>query len=343
MGQASETKTETKSFAGLEAATRDAYGEVLYRLGLENPDIVVLDADLSSSTKTSKFAKAFPERFFNMGVSEQDMMATAAGLSLTGKIPFASTFAIFATGRAWEQIRQSIVYSHLNVKIVATHGGITVGEDGASHQAIEDIALMRVIPDMTVIVPADAYETEQVITEIVKFHGPVYVRLGRAKVKPVMPQDYRFTIGKAYAFDIGRDINIIACGVMVREALLAREILNKKGIHTGVINMSTIKPLDGEMLTLVACARLIVTAEEHSIIGGLGGAVSEFLSETMPRPILRIGIRDTFGCSGSSSELMEYFGLTGEQIAQTILNKWSEVTESEDKSLVSRRSRGSLV
>ncbi len=321
MGQVSELKTEVKSFAGLEAATRDAYGEILYKLGLENPDIVVLDADLSSSTKTQKFAKAFPERFFNMGVSEQDMMATAAGLSLAGKIPFASTFAIFATGRAWEQIRQSIAYSGLNVKIVATHGGITVGEDGASHQAIEDIALMRVIPGMTVIVPADAYETELVIKEIVKYKGPVYVRLGRSKVKPVMPEDYRFSIGKAYAFSFGKDVNIVACGVLVREALIASRILKDKGIDAGVINLSTIKPLDEEILLRAAEASLVVTAEEHSVIGGLGGAVSEFLSSIKPKPLLRIGIRDTFGTSGSSSELMKYFGLTGEQIAEEIIQR----------------------
>ncbi len=319
MGQVSEVKTEIKSFSGVEAATRDAYGEVLYKLGLENPDIVVLDADLSSSTKTQKFAKAFPERFFNMGVSEQDMMATAAGLSLTGKIPFASTFAIFATGRAWEQIRQSISYSGLNVKIVATHGGITVGEDGASHQAIEDIALMRVIPGMTVIVPADAYETELVIKEIIKYKGPVYVRLGRSKVKAVMPEDYRFSIGKAYAFSFGKDVNIIACGVMVSEALGAAKILKEKGIDSGVINMSTIKPLDEEILLRAADASLIVTAEEHSVIGGLGGAVSESLSSIKPRPLLRIGIKDTFGTSGSSKELMKYFGLTAEQIAEEII------------------------
>lgn len=317
MGQVSETKTD--SFVGVEAATRDAYGEILYRLGLENPDIVVLDADLSSSTKTQKFAEAFSDRFFNMGVSEQDMMATAAGLALAGKIPFASTFAIFATGRAWEQIRQSIAYSSLNVKIVATHGGITVGEDGASHQAIEDIALMRVIPGMTVIVPADAYETELVIREIIKYKGPVYVRLGRAKVKAVMPGDYRFSIGKAYVFSFGKDVNIIACGVMVAEALTAAKILKERGIDAGVINMSTLKPLDEEILLRAADAPLIVTAEEHSVIGGLGGAVSEFLSSVKPRPILRIGIKDTFGTSGSSKELMKYFGLTGEQIAEEIL------------------------
>jgi transketolase len=320
LGQATD-RGPVNSFCGIEAATRDAYGETLFKLGHENPDIVVLDADLSSSTKTSKFAKAFPERFFNMGVSEQDLMATAAGLSLTGKIPFASTFAIFATGRAWEQIRQGIAYSHLNVKIVATHGGITVGEDGASHQAIEDIALMRVIPEMTVIVPADAYETELVIREIVNFYGPVYVRLGRAKVKPVMPPDYQFRIGKGFVFRLGDDVNIIACGVMVAEALEAADILRKNGIDAGVINMSTIKPLDEELLLESAKARLIVTAEEHSVIGGLGGAVCEFLSSVIPRPILRIGVKDRFGCSGSSKELMKFFGLTSHQIADEIIKK----------------------
>ncbi len=316
---AKTTEKEIMTFYGVETATRDAYGETLYRIGQKYSDVVVLDADLSSSTKTSLFAKAFPERFFNIGVSEQDMIGTAAGLSLAGKIPFASTFAIFETGRAWEQIRQTIAYSGLNVKLVATHGGITVGEDGASHQALEDIALMRVIPGITVIVPSDAYETEQVIEEIVRTKGPVYVRLGRAKVKPVMPEDYRFSIGKAYVFKEGRDVNIIACGVMVYEALKASEILEREGIDTGVINMSTVKPLDEDALILASRARLIVTAEEHSTIGGLGGAVCEFISSKKPSPVLRIGTPDTFGCSGSSKELMDYFGLTGEKMAKRIM------------------------
>ncbi len=316
---AKTTEKEIMTFYGVETATRDAYGETLYRIGQKYSDVVVLDADLSSSTKTSLFAKAFPERFFNIGVSEQDMIGTAAGLSLAGKIPFASTFAIFETGRAWEQIRQTIAYSGLNVKLVATHGGITVGEDGASHQALEDIALMRVIPGITVIVPSDAYETEQVIEEIVRTKGPVYVRLGRAKVKPVMPEDYRFSIGKAYVFKEGRDVNIIACGVMVYEALKASEILGREGIDTGVINMSTVKPLDEDALILASQARMIVTAEEHSTIGGLGGAVCEFISSKKPSPVLRIGTPDTFGCSGSSKELMDYFGLTGEKMAKRIM------------------------
>ncbi len=321
MGSREEQKIENQpqSLAGKAIATRDAYGEALLELGKRNEKVVVLDSDLSGSTKTARFAKAFPERFFNMGISEQDMMGTAGGLSLTGMIPFASTFAIFASGRAWEQVRQTIGYSNLNVKIVATHAGITVGEDGASHQALEDIALMRVIPHMSVIVPSDGYETTQVINAIAEYEGPVYVRLGRAKVPAVMPEDYIFQIGKAYVFHIG-DINIIANGIMVDAALKARNILSEKGIDVGVINMTTVKPLDEEVLIKVAKrSRLIVTAEEHSIIGGLGSAVSEFISENHPVPIKRIGTRDTFGCSGKPEELLKLFGLTPEDIVKAIL------------------------
>lgn len=313
------TLTDLSEFYGKEMATRDAYGITLVMLGKKNPDIVVLDADLSASTKTSVFAKSFPERFFNMGISEQDMMGTAAGLALTGKIPFASTFAIFASGRAWEQVRQTVCYSNANVKIVATHGGITVGEDGATHQAVEDIALMRVIPGMTVIVPADAYETAQCIVTVAEYLGPVYIRLGRAKVPSVMPRDYRFQIGKAYIFKIGRDVNIIANGIMVSEALKASEILNKEGIDTGVANFSSVKPLDEEALLKIAkSSKLIVTAEEHSIIGGLGSAIGEFVSEVYPIPIKRIGVRDMFGCSGSWKELLEFYGLTYYNIVQVV-------------------------
>jgi transketolase len=279
----------------------------------------VLDSDLSSSTKTSKFAKQFPERFFNMGIAEQDMIGTAVGLSLTGKIPFASTFAVFETGRAWDQIRLAVCYSDANVKLVATHGGITVGEDGASHQALEDIALMRVLPNMRVIVPSDALETKQVISSIVDIKGPVYVRLGRAKVPYVMPEDYRFEFGKAYVFKIGKDANIIATGIMVDKAKKAAEILNKNGIDTGVINMSTIKPLDTETVLLAAKkSKVIITAEEHSIIGGLGSAVCEFLSENYPIPVKRIGIKDAFGCSGTPKELLKLHGLTIENIIETV-------------------------
>jgi len=302
-----------------EVATRDAYGETLLDLGKKRKDVVVLDADLSASTKTGTFAKAFPERFFNMGISEQDMIGTASGLSLTGKLPFASTFAVFETGRAWEQIRQTISYSNLNVKLVATHSGITVAEDGASHQAIEDIALMRVLPNMTVIVPADGIETKRVIEAIADYYGPVYVRLGRSKVPVIMPEDYKFGIGKAYTFRLGKDVNIIASGIMVSISLKAMEILKEEGIDAGVINMSTVKPLDNDTVLMAAKAsEFIVTAEEHSIIGGLGGAVCEFLSENYPIPVKRVGIRDTFGCSGTSDELMKLYGLTPDDIVKTI-------------------------
>lgn len=306
-------------FVGKDMATRDAYGITLVELGKKYPHIVVLDADLSCSTKTALFAKTFPERFFNMGVSEQDMMGTAAGLALTDKIPFASTFAIFAAGRAWEQIRQTICYSHANVKIVATHGGITVGEDGATHQALEDVALMRVIPGMTVIVPSDAYETAQCIASAVEYYGPIYIRLGRAKVPSVLPEDYKFQIGKAYIFNMGKDVNIIANGIMVSEALKASEILNKEGISTGVANFSSVKPIDKEALLEIAkSSKLIVTAEEHSVIGGLGSAVTEFISENIPVNVKRIGVNDAFGCSGSWKELMKLYGLTSDNIVKVV-------------------------
>jgi len=300
-------------------ATRDAYGEALLELGKKRDNIVVLDADLSGSTKTGKFAKAFPGRFYNIGIAEQDMIGTAAGLALSGKLPFASTFAVFETGRAWEQVRQTICYSNLNVKLVATHGGITVGEDGASHQATEDIALMRVLPNMTVIVPADALETKQVIHAIADYCGPVYVRLGRSKVPAVMPDDYKFKIGKAHTFSTGRDVNIIAMGIMVSIALEAAKTLKQEGIDTGVINMSTVKPFDIKtLLNAAKSCRLIVTAEEHSIVGGLGGAVSEFLSENHPVHVCRIGLKDAFGCSGTPEELMKHYGFTAANIAKTV-------------------------
>ncbi|MBI4690984.1 MAG: transketolase family protein [Nitrospirae bacterium] len=300
-------------------ATRDAYGEALLELGKKRNNVVVLDADLSASTKTGTFAKVFPERFYNMGISEQDLIGTASGLSLTGKLAFASTFAVFETGRAWEQIRQTVSYSNLNVKLVATHSGITVAEDGASHQAIEDIALMRVLPNMTVIVPADGIETKQVIETIADYNYPVYVRLGRVKVPVIMPEDYKFSIGKAYTFSLGKDANIIACGIMVSVAIKAMEILKENGIDAGVINMSTVKPLDNDAVIKAAKAsRLIVTAEEHSIIGGLGGAVCEILTENYPVPVKRIGIKDTFGCSGPAEGLMKLYGLTADDIVRTV-------------------------
>jgi transketolase len=319
MGSREQEQAASTDFCGQAVATRDAYGAALADLGSRNNRVVVLDADLSGSTKTIKFAKAFPERFFNIGISEQDMMGTAGGLSLTGKIPFASTFAIFASGRAWEQIRQTISYSHLNVKVVATHGGITVGEDGASHQALEDIALMRAIPGMTVIVPSDGFETKQVIDTIAEIEDPVYVKLGRAKIPAVMPEGYKFQIGKAYTFSLGKDANIIANGIMVSAALKASAMLKEEGIDAGVINMATVKPLDFDAILAAAkSSGFIVTAEEHSVIGGLGGAVSEFLSENYPVKIKRIGTNDTFGCSGKPDELLKLFGLTAEDIVKAV-------------------------
>jgi transketolase len=300
-------------------ATRDAYGEALLELGRLRKDIVVLDADLSGSTKTGKFARAFPERFYNVGISEQDLIGTASGLSLTGKVPFASTFAVFETGRAWEQIRQTVCYSYLNVKLVATHSGITVGEDGASHQSLEDVALMRVLPNMTVIVPADALETKQVIHTVADYNGPVYVRLGRAKVPVIMPDGYTFRIGESFTFHLGKHANIVAMGIMVSISLEAAKLLGAEGIDVGVINMSTVKPLDtGALMKAASSCSLIVTAEEHSIIGGLGSAVSEFLSEYSPTKILRIGIKDNFGCSGSPDELLHLYGLTPYNLARSV-------------------------
>ena len=314
----SERKPHSNTMGGF-IATRDAYGEALLELGNRRKDVVVLDADLSGSTKTIKFAKAFPDRFYNIGIAEQDMVGTASGLALTGKLPFASTFAVFGTGRAWDQIRQTVCYSNLNVKLVATHSGITVGEDGASHQATEDVALMRVLPNMTVIVPADGNETKQVVNAIADYYGPVYVRLGRVEVPSVMPDDYEFKIGRAYTFLTGRDVSIVAMGIMVSIALDAARVLKQDGIDAGVINMSTVKPLDTESLlnTAKAC-RLIVTAEEHSIIGGLGSAVSEFLSENHPLQVRRIGIKDAFGCSGTPEKLLKLYSLTADDIVKAV-------------------------
>lgn len=294
---------------------REVYGRTLVELGKEYPELVVLDADLTVSTKTNLFGKEFPKRFFTMGVSEQDMMATAAGFALAGKIPFASTFAVFATGRPWEHVRQSIAFPNLNVKIVATHAGVTVGEDGATHQALEDIALMRVLPNMTVIVPADAVETEKVIRTIVACNGPAYVRLARAKFPTILKKSYEFEIGKAQVLREGNDVAIFATGIMVYEALEAAKILEKDGIAACVVNVSTIKPIDIE--TVVKWAGItgaVVTAEDHSIIGGLGGAVAEVLGEYCPTPMKRIGMKDRFGTSGDGLQLLEHFGLKGKNI-----------------------------
>ncbi|MBI4745842.1 MAG: transketolase family protein, partial [Deltaproteobacteria bacterium] len=263
------------------------------------------------------FARKFPERFFNIGIAEQDMMGTAAGLAASGKIPFASTFAIFATGRAWEQVRQSIAYPKLNVKVVATHAGITVGEDGASHQSVEDIAVMRVIPNMTVIVPADGVETRKVIREIVRYKGPVYVRLSRGKSPVVLDDSYSFEIGKGVVLKDGLDVSLIACGVMVAKALQAADTLGKEGVSARVINISSIKPIDADLIIRAARETgCVVTAEEHSIIGGLGGAVAEVLAENCPVPVKRVGIEDKFGTSGDPDLLMDLYGLTADNIAK---------------------------
>lgn len=298
-------------------ATRDVYGETLVRLGKENQDIVVLDADLSCSTRTCKFAAKYPERFFNMGIAEQDMISTAAGLATCGKIPFVSTFAIFETGRCWDQIRQSICYSEQNVKLVATHAGITVGEDSATHQANEDIALMRVLPKMKVIVPADGHETESIIEVISKYRGPVYVRLSRSAFPIIFKAGHKFEIGKSQIVHDGDNVTIIAIGIMVSKAINAAVILKEKGISARVINMSTIKPIDKNAIIDAAKeTSAIVTAEEHSIIGGLGSAVSEIVSETIPVPIKRVGVKDRFGMSGKPDELLRRFGLNEEAIIE---------------------------
>ena len=300
-------------------ATRDAYGKALVALGAENSDIVVLDADLSKSTKTADFAKHYPERFFNMGIAEQNLMGTAAGLATAGKIPFASTFAIFATGRAFEQIRNSIAYPKLNVKIAATHAGITVGEDGGSHQAIEDIAIMRSVPNMTVLVPADGEETRQVIMAAARYKGPVYIRMGRLDVPLLFGQDYQFEIGKANVLREGTDVAIMANGIMVAYALEAAEELSLAGISVSVVNVASVKPLDVSTLVQVAKkTKAVVSAEEHNIIGGLGSAIAEVLAENAPTPMVRVGLKDTFGESGRPLELLEKYGLTKASLIKAV-------------------------
>ncbi len=301
------------------AYIREVYGRTLVDLGNSYQDLVVLDADLTVSTKTNLFGKEFPGRFFTMGVSEQDMMATAAGFALAGKIPFASTFAVFATGRAWEHVRQSIAFPNLNVKIVATHAGLTVGEDGATHQALEDIALMRVLPNMTVIVPADAVETEQVIRTIIDLKGPTYVRLARAKFPTIFKDSYHFEIGKAPVLREGKHVAIFSTGIMVSRALEAAEFLKKDGIDAYVVNVSSIKPIDIEtIMELATETGAVVTAEDHNIIGGLGGAIAEVLGECAPTPMRRIGMRDIFGTSGNGLELLDYFGLDSQSIVLAV-------------------------
>lgn len=303
----------------MSMATRDAYGKTLVELGAEYPQIVVLDADLSRSTKTGEFLDAYPERFFNIGIAEANMMGIAAGFATCGKIPFVSTFAIFGTLRAADQVRNSICYPNLNVKIALTHAGITVGEDGASHQVIEDIALMRAMPNMTVIVPADGEEARQAVRAAVEYVGPVYLRLGRPKVPAVFDSNYKFEIGKGVVVHPGDDVTVIACGVMLSPAIEAAKELAEQGVSVRVINMPTIKPIDREIIIAAAEeTKGIVTAEEHNIIGGLGGAVAEVVSESMPTIVKRLGMIDTFGESGKPDELMEKYGLTKENIISKI-------------------------
>lgn len=303
---------------------REVYGETLVELGEENRDIVVLDADLSSSTKTSMFGKKFPDRFFNMGISEQDMMGTAAGLAAGGKIPFASTFAMFATGRAWEQIRQSICYPGLNVKIVTTHSGITVGEDGATHQCIEDIGLMRMLSDMKIIVPVDSVETRQAIRAVVKENGPYYIRLSRAKFPVLNSDDHQFKVGKSTILRQGNDITLIGTGLMVSHCLMAADILSAKGIDARVINMSTINPLDtNSIITAAKDTKKIITVEEHLKFGGLGSAVSECLAENYPVLIKMMGLTQ-YGFSDKAEILLEYFKLMPKDIVDTSLSLLKE-------------------
>lgn len=298
-------------------ATREAYGKALAEFGAVYENLVVLDADLAAATKTGTFKKAFPDRFFDCGIAENNMIGVAVGMALCGKIPFASTFAMFAAGRSFEQIRNSIGYPHTNVKIGATHAGITVGEDGATHQCCEDIALMRTIPGMIVINPADATEARLAVRAAIEHNGPVYLRFGRMAVPTLFGDDYDFKIGQGVKLAEGTDVSLIATGIEVEQALLARELLAADGISASVVNIATIKPLDEKLVLEEAktcCA--IVTCEEHTIIGGLGGAVCELLAEKYPVPVLRVGVNDVFGRSGPAKELVSYFGLDAAAIAE---------------------------
>ena len=300
----------------IKTATRDAYGKALVELGGINDKIVVLDADLAAATKTGMFKKAYPDRFFDSGIAESNMMGVAAGLATTGYTVFASTFAMFAAGRAYEQVRNSIAYPHLNVKIGATHAGISVGEDGASHQCCEDIALMRVIPGMVIINPADDIEARAAVFAAAEYEGPVYMRLGRLAVPRIFDESYKFELGKAVTLREGSDVTIIATGLMVNEAIEAAKALADEGISAEVINIHTIKPLDKEaVIRSAAKTGAVVTAEEHSIIGGLGGAVAEALCESgKPVPVVRLGVNDVFGRSGPAVELLHIYGLDAQNI-----------------------------
>ncbi len=301
----------------MKKATRQSYGEALLELGKENKDVVVLDADLAGATKTELFAKEFPDRFFDIGIAEADMMGTAAGLSTCGKIPYVSTFAMFAAGRSYDQIRNSICYPNLNVKICATHAGITVGEDGATHQMIEDLSLMRTIPNMTVLSPSDDTQTKWIIKEISKINSPAYVRLARLATEEIYDENQKFEIGKAVQHGDGTDGTIFATGVTVQEALKAQKVLREKGINVRVVDMFSIKPIDKEMI--IKCAtetKKLVSIEDHNVIGGLGSAISEVLTDEYPAKLTRLGIKDTFGRSGKAEELMKYYGIATENIIE---------------------------
>ena len=300
-------------------ATRQSYGEALAILGEKNENIIVLDADLSGATKTNIFAKKFPDRFFNIGIAEQDMMGTAAGLATCGNIPFVSTFAMFAAGRAYDQIRNSICYPNLNVKICATHCGITVGEDGATHQMLEDISLMRTLPNMIVMSTSDDIQTKWAIEEISKIEGPVYLRLCRLATPILYEDNSKFELGKGIQIGNGTEATVIATGVTVSEAIKAKELLAEKGIDIRVIDIHTIKPIDKDIIIKAAKeTKKIITIEDHNIIGGLGSAVCEVLSEEYPTKVTRIGIKDTFGKSGKAEELMKYFKITADEIIKNI-------------------------
>ena len=300
-------------------ATRQSYGEALVELGKENNNVVVLDADLAGATKTNMFSKEFPDRFFDMGIAEQDMIATAAGFATCGKIPFASTFAVFATGRVYDQIRNSICYPNLNVKIGATHAGITVGEDGATHQMLEDINLMRGLPNMIVMSPADDAESKWAVNEAARINGPVYIRFGRASTPAIYDENTKFEFGKAIMHGDGEDATVFATGIMVAEALKAQAALKEEGINIRVVDFHTIKPIDEEMI--VKCAKetkKLISIEEHSVIGGLGSAISEVLCEKYPAKLVRMGMKDCFGKSGPAGVLLKYYGLTEKEIAEEV-------------------------
>ena len=299
----------------IKKATREGYGAALVKLGDKYDNLIVMDADLAAATKTGMFKKVFPDKFYDTGIAECNMMGIAAGLAATGHIVFASSFAMFAAGRAFEQVRNSIGYTHLNVKIGATHAGISVGEDGASHQCCEDIALMRTIPGMVILNPADDVEAEKAVFAAAEYEGPVYLRFGRLAVPRIFDEDYDFQIGKGVELTEGDDVAIIATGLMVNEALMAAEELKKDGINARVINMATIKPLDNDIVIKAAKETgAIVTAEEHNVIGGLGGAVSEVICENYPVPVVKVGVEDTFGRSGPAVELLHIYGLDAEHI-----------------------------